>query len=936
VNHLNNRQAAWIIERTEEGVSLRVANPKTAEKDLDYRKFSGALRTVVREFMTLYQTRQGKITFWEQQWLAVADPPPELVRLAAEAGVLYDAKEHSVRQKSGVYRCALVINETGNAGHLVETGNLADAGARVDAVNLGAKYCLLNDENAVEAETFLLLSPSLALSGGFLYETEYVSQEALQFQFDGTTVVKKTDLPMFLSLTLSRVPDLTVLYEDWTVEKAHAVRALPALVFMEIDKYHYLHICPVNYLRAFPPEFLENEGIVTAVELIAERKIIRVSEIVFADLPRDVFREMLYKGRSKKVMQTKIYEEKGHFILEPEFAAHFIGEKILDLAEHFVLLETHVLASYKIRLGKPKLRISAGMGTDFLAGKGDIEFEGTRFSFASFMDEYKSAACVTLLDGSRGIPDKKTMDRLSRLISRLKGEEVEVSRFDLAFLEEDETVFAEGPAWAEARRFFTNYHTFADINPDLSVSNGKLRPYQEEGVKWLCYLGQYRMGACLADEMGLGKTVQIISLLKNVFQQNATGKVLILCSKSLIYNWAAELEKFAPELPFVVHYGQKRDTVHLKQDKFSIIITSYITLQKDFTELVEVEFLYLILDEAQAIKNSATRTAMSVVRLKAQNRIAISGTPIENNLMDLYSLFRFLLPGFFGSKDHFAFQYLTPIQVDNNENALQDLKRRIGPFVLRRLKRAVLKDLPPKSEEIVYIDLDEDHLRYYHQKRIEMRKLFDKLVNEKSFAKASFILLKAMTALRQAATVPESLGGIESISVKRRYLQEKVVELCENGHKCIIFTNFLACVQLVSADLAARGIGNITMTGETSDRQTLVRRFQTDSTVKVFVMTLKTGGTGLNLTAADYIFIVDPWWNAAAESQAVDRAHRIGQANPVFCYKLIARDTIEERILALQVRKQELVASILSDDPASMRKLSPEDIDYLLGGGDAW
>jgi superfamily II DNA or RNA helicase len=922
-NRLNNSQAALVIDRAEEGVVLRAANPKTAEKDFDYRKFSGVLRAVVREFLTLYQTRRGRISFWERQWMAVADPPSELVRLAAEAGILFDAEGNPVRQLNGVYRCALAMRETGNAG--VETGNLA------------AKYCLVNNENTVVVEGFLLLSPNLALSNGFLYETEYVGQDALRVPFEGTTVVKKADLPVFLSLTLSKIPDLTVLYEDWTVEKARAVKALPALVFIEIDKYNYLHVRPLNYLRAFPPEFLENEGIVMAAAIVAEEKIIRVSEIVFADSPRTMFREMLSKSNKSKSKEAAscIYEEKGLFMLEPAFAASFIGEKILELSDRFVMLETQVLASYKIRTGKPSLRISAGLGTDFLVGKGEIEFEGTRFSFASFMDEYKQSACVTLLDGTRVIPDRKTMDRLERLISRLKGEEVQVSRFDLAFLEQDETVFAEGEAWAEARKFFVNYHSFADIKPDLSIANGKLRPYQEDGVKWLIYLGQYNMGACLADEMGLGKTVQIISLLKNVFQQNANGKVMILCSKSLVFNWAAELEKFAPELPFIVHYGQTRDMVHLKQDGFSIIITSYITLQKDFTELAEVEFLYLILDEAQAIKNISTRTTMSVVRLKARNRIAISGTPIENNLMDLYSLFRFLLPGFFGSRQECAFKYLTPIQVDNDETALLDLKRRIEPFVLRRLKRAVLKDLPPKSEEIVYIDLDEDHLRYYHQRREEMKELFLKLLDEKSFNKASLVILKALTALRQAATVPESLGGIENISAKRQYLLEKVMELCENGHKCIIFTNFLACVQHISADLTANGIGNITMTGETSDRQALVRRFQTESQTKAFVMTLKTGGTGLNLTAADYIFIMDPWWNAAAESQAVDRAHRIGQTNPVFCYKLIARDTIEERILQLQVRKKELVASILSDDPEALRKFSEEDIDYLLGGGDA-
>jgi superfamily II DNA or RNA helicase len=915
VGRLNNNAIAWVVERTSDGTVLRLKDDKYAEKGLDYRKYAGVLRTVVREFAALYQAQGADFYFSTWSGAGIVDPPAALVRFAADAGALYDTDGRVVRKKDGIFRCALRLDETN------------------DDLRLNARHYLVDDADAVAAEQFMMVAPSLALGDGFLYDTEYLGSDALFHPFHGITVVKKTDLSVFLSFTMSRVPGLTVFYEGWSVKKSPAVSALPALIFLEIDKHDYLHIRPVNYLRAFPPEFLENEGVVTAVELREQEKVIRVSEIIVTDSPDDMLRDLMFKGNAKDD-KANVYEENGHFVLEPAFAARFIGERILDLADRFVLLETQVLASYKVKIGKPKLRFSAKTGIDYLGGKADIEFANKRFSFAAFMEEYKKNACVTLYDGEKGIPDKKTMDRLERLIAQLKGEAVAISRFDLAFLTNDETATAEGAAWDEAKQFFTNYHLIADLKPDLSIANGKLRPYQEDGVRWLTYLGQYNMGACLADEMGLGKTVQIIALLKNVYQNNRTGKVMILCTKSLVYNWAAELEKFAPELPFVVHYGQKRDTVHLRQDEFSIIITSYITVQKDLAALAGIEFLYLILDESQNIKNITTRTTMSVMRLKARNRIAISGTPIENNLMDLYSLFRFLHPDFFGSREEFTKSYLTPIQTHGIAEALFDLKLRIEPFVLRRLKRDVLKDLPPKSEEIVYIDLDEDHLHYYHQRRIELRELFIGLMKEQTFSESTMVIFKALTTLRQVATVPESTGGLEKRSAKRQYVLEKVVELCENGHKCIIFTNFLASVRLVSADLDAHGIGNVTMTGETSDRQALVRRFQTEPDVKVFVMTLKTGGAGLNLTAADYIFIIDPWWNAAAEAQAVDRAHRIGQLNPVFCYKLIARDTIEERILQLQQRKKALVESILSDDVGSMRQFSAEDIDYLLGDDD--
>jgi superfamily II DNA or RNA helicase len=914
MGRLNNNSIAWIIDRPSDDVFL-LLHDKYSEKDLDYRKYAGALRTAVREFSLLYEARQPQFHTDDWEQLAIINPPAALVQFAADAGALFDAEGSAVRKMNGVHRCAMRLDETN------------------DDLRLNARYCLMDDADVVVTDDFMLVAPSLALGGGFLYDTEYLGNDAPGHEFHGATVVKKADLAVFLSLVLSRVPGLVVFYEGWSIEESRAVRAQPALVFTEIDEHDYLHVRPLNYLKTFPPAFLEDEGVVTAVELHESEKRIRVSEIVFADAPADMLREMMFKGKSKDA-KANVYEENGFFMLEPAFAANFIGEKILELADRFVLLETQVLASYKVTIAKPRLRLSAKSGIDYLEGEADIEFANKRFSFAAFLDEYKRNACVTLFDGAKGIPDKKTMERLERLISRLKGEKVEASRFDLAFLTSDETVAVEGAAWDEAKQFFTNYHLIADLKPDLSIENGKLRPYQEEGVRWLCYLGQYNMGACLADEMGLGKTVQIISLLRNVYQNNRTGKVMILCTKSLVYNWASELEKFAPELPFVVHYGQKRDTVHLRQDEFSIVITSYITVQKDLAAFAGIEFLYLILDESQNIKNISTQTTMSVMRLKARNRIAISGTPIENNLMDLYSLFRFLLPGFFGSREEFTRSYLTPIQTHGIADALFDLKLRIAPFVMRRLKRNVLKDLPPKSEEIVYIDLDDDHIRYYHQRRIELRELFTGLMKKQSFSESTMVLFKALTTLRQVATVPESVGGLEKESAKRQYLLEKVVELCENGHKCIIFTNFLASVRLISTDLTARGIGNVVMTGETADRQALVNRFQTEDEVKAFVMTLKTGGAGLNLTAADYIFIMDPWWNGAAEAQAVDRAHRIGQLNPVFCYKLIARDTIEERILQLQQRKKELVESILSDDAGSMRKFTAEDIDYLLGDTD--
>jgi len=350
----------------------------------------------------------------------------------------------------------------------------------------------------------------------------------------------------------------------------------------------------------------------------------------------------------------------------------------------------------------------------------------------------------------------------------------------------------------------------------------------------------------------------------------------------------------------------------------------------------KIQFLYIILDESQNIKNLTTQTTAAVLSLKAAHKLAMSGTPVENNLGELYSLFRFLNPAFFGSEKMFAQRYLHPIQDSGDEEAMQDLRSRIYPFMLRRLKRDVLKDLPAKTEETTYIELEETHLAVYHRRRQEYKQLIDGIMgskgfNKNNFGQSSFLVFKALTELRRLASVPEADGEYGGPSAKRQYLKDMVSELVQNDHKCLIFTNFLATVDLVSEDLAAMGIPNITMTGATVDRQSLVRRFQTDNSVKAFIMTLKTGGMGLNLTAADYIFIFDPWWNSAAETQAIDRAHRIGQANPVFCYRLIAKDTIEERIMELQKRKTDLAGALLSDDAGSLKALTPEDVTFLVG-----
>ncbi|MDR3341867.1 MAG: DEAD/DEAH box helicase [Treponema sp.] len=929
----------FIIGREENRTFFRFHSSKSGGQLPDFRRYTGIQREVLREFLARKHERElSYIIDFDgtgEDGYTLFNPDDRLIEQALSVGLLRNPQGAVLTAAEGGFRCALHI-ETITENHVTvslvlrdESGFPIAMGRKPEIKKAGAQ-----DDGSVHPGPtyFYTLSPGLAVCKDTVYHIE-----DLGLRWAETDRVyarlQKSELPTFLSLIFSGFTSLELMYEGWTLKRIRPASALPALLFMEIDQYGYLHVRPISFLRGFPPLFLENEDIVTVTELDETAKIIGIAEVIFPEAPEDQFRNLLFRGK-KTLARNSLHEENGRFIIAPEFATTFFEENIIELSQRFVLLESQVLAGYKLSFSTPRIRFSMGKGIDYLSGNAEVEIEGQIFSFARFMAEYRKSSCITLADGSRSFPDKRTMDRLDRLVSQIKGEDtVELSYFDIPLLLQDESIEIEGAAWEEARPFFTEYNTIGKRSGQWSLENGTLRPYQEYGVRWLDYLRQYRMGACLADEMGLGKTIQVIALLRALKEAGKTGNCLILCPKSLVYNWTAEFDRFSPGFPYQVHYGSTRDVSALETGEgvFRVILSTYATLRRDVEDFQKMEFLYIILDESQNIKNLATQTTAAVLSLNAQHRLAMSGTPVENNLAELYSLFRFLNPSFFGSERMFTQRYLRPIQDNDDEEALKDLKSRIYPFMLRRLKRDVLKDLPDKTEETAYIELEETHLAIYHQRRQEYKGLIDNIIAKGEVAKSSIIIFKALAELRRMASVPESDGEYAGPSAKRQYLKDMIVELVENGHKCLIFTNFLASVDLVSEDLAAMGIPNLTMTGATMDRQTLVRRFQTDNAVKAFIMTLKTGGIGLNLTAADYIFILDPWWNSAAETQAIDRSHRIGQVNPVFCYRLIARDTIEERILELQKRKTDLAGALLSDDAGSLKSLSPEDVAYLVG-----
>ena len=461
-----------------------------------------------------------------------------------------------------------------------------------------------------------------------------------------------------------------------------------------------------------------------------------------------------------------------------------------------------------------------------------------------------------------------------------------------------------------------------------------LRDYQHEGLNWLQLLRDAGFGAVLADDMGLGKTVQALA---HILVEKASGRMdapcLIIAPTSVLYNWEAECRKFAPSLKIHVSHGTGRAEHFEDFAKYDLIVTSYPLLSRDGEALLKHRFHFLILDEAQFVRNHKT-IASRVVRLfKAHQRIALSGTPLENNLDDLWSLFSFVMPGLLGSHGVFRTYFRRPIEKAGSAVARRVLARRIAPFLLRRTKDEVALELPPKTEMIQRIELTPAQKELYETVRASSEDRVREAIKDKGLARSHIIVLDALLKMRQVCCHPQLLKldaakGITE-SAKLAALDEMVVEMVSEGRRILLFSQFTSMLKLIEAMLEKRKIGFVKITGSTKDRKTPVADFQ-EGKAPVFLISLKAGGTGLNLTAADTVIHFDPWWNPAAENQATDRAHRIGQNKPVFVYKFIANGTVEETILAMQERKKDLIDGLLGDQKEALSKWGEDDLENLF------
>ncbi|MCU1350540.1 MAG: Superfamily helicase, family [Acidobacteria bacterium] len=456
----------------------------------------------------------------------------------------------------------------------------------------------------------------------------------------------------------------------------------------------------------------------------------------------------------------------------------------------------------------------------------------------------------------------------------------------------------------------------------------ELRPYQRAGLGWLQFLRTAGVGGCLADDMGLGKTVQALALLESVRAAGGDRPSLVVAPRSLLFNWAAEVKKFAPRLRVLEHHGTDRNRTVDAFAGYDIILTTYATMRLDVTQLAEVDFEYVILDEAQAIKNASSLVAKASRLLRGRHRLALSGTPIENHLGELWSLFEFLNPGLLGSSRSFSRTFASKTAPPERRNALA---RALRPLILRRTKEQVAPELPERIEQTLYCELEGKQRRDYDDLREHYRAALLGRIKKSGLDKSRMAVLEALLRLRQAACHPGLIDPrADASSAKTDLLLEELSEVLDGGHRALVFSQFTSFLAIVRRELEARKIPYLYLDGKTRDRQAVVEEFQGENGPPLFLISLKAGGLGLNLTNADYIFLLDPWWNPAVEAQAIDRAHRIGRVRPVVAYRIIARDTVEEKILELQSRKRELAESIISEDNSVLRKLELEDIELLL------
>lgn len=698
--------------------------------------------------------------------------------------------------------------------------------------------------------------------------------------------------------------------------------------------------------------YLDRDGF----DILADVRFIYGEQIVNPFLPR-----IKTPAASEKLLIREINNEEA--ILDilgmadfkvKEGKVHLSGDdNIYEFVFKLVpLLQEHASVFYSESLKNMKLKASMSFSARFRLNTDSnmLEFgfnaEGIdRSELADIIASLlKKKKYYQLKNGSFINLDSKEFTQLNDFIEKLdvapqqlENEFIEIPRFRAAYLDQNirESGIHNIERNAAFKEFVQNIREPEDMSFLLpSGLKGTLRDYQKFGFKWLKTLDFYKLGGILADDMGLGKTIQLIALLLSSKLEKGPSPTLVIVPTSLVFNWCAELDKFAPSLKYTAVIGNKEERLRLigNSSDYDVIITSYPLIRRDIEQYLAHRFRYCIIDEAQHIKNPASRNAKSVKEIKAETRFALTGTPMENNLYELWSIFDFVLPGYLYSYNRFNDKYVQPASGEDGSESLKDLGRQIRPFILRRLKKDVLNELPEKIENTMLADLTDEQKKLYLAYLHDIKGELTKEIAEAGFEKSRIRILAALTRLRQLCCHPALfVEDYQGESGKMQLLEEILQESIEGGHRILLFSQFTGMLQLVKKRLEALKITHLYLDGSTpvTERGYLVNSFN-EGLGKVFLISLKAGGTGLNLTGADTVIHFDPWWNPAVEDQATDRSYRIGQKKSVYVMKLVARGTIEEKILALQDKKRELIDAVIQPGETLLSKMTQDELQALF------
>ncbi len=951
---ITGKEIFFMIKQGENDAYIIPVDKKMKPVEADFHYYTGDTAQLLRSLASIKDEMAFQISWNDES-------EGNEVSLNQNAHLLYQ-----------LIRCKNIVDESGNSITVYPDTTILQLNLRKDGTTIVPKLVIAAESDASEKENLTEKNDNVSGGEGIIVEEETAKAEKQKqeetkqqeqaptgnvcFLSDSFVIASSVIYPIasvgdnykqlnyflspftesmleqYLSVFFSFIENVQVVYEDYEVEfSENDVIPTPSLSFEKIDADKTLFLRLMESVKGLPLDFVQQFDLSMVASLSLDRKIKvkRLSHLPVNETIAALKKEIVSYAPNKSA-QKDVYVEDNLFIIPEETAGPFLLHALPQLIRTYQLVGAEKLRQYKVKPVMPKLNINLSSGIDFLEGDATLDVDNEQFTLQQILQQYNSKKYIQLSDGNRAIIDDGYMRRLERIFKQKKGKDgkVKVSFFDLPEIEDLINGPLEGEAFKHHREVYEGFNHLAEKKLKTPNLQAKLRPYQSEGIKWIKYLYDNNLGGCLADDMGLGKTVQTIGVLTLIYPK-VKKPTLIVMPRSLLFNWQNELQKFAPQLTVYTYYAGDRDIKEAM--KHQIILTTYAIVRNDIKEFSKKNFHYVILDESQNIKNMTTQTTQAALLLHADHRMALSGTPVENNLTELYSLFRFLNPTMFGTLDDFNSRYATPIQRDNDKDTLLSLRKKIFPFMLRRLKKDVLKDLPDRIEQTLFVEMNPEQHDFYERRRQYYFNQVRQTIATEGIQKSQFIMFQALNELRRIASIPESLSDNHIKSPKLDLLTDTLLEAVANGHKVVVFFNFIAGIEQLSDRLDQNGIDYACMTGSTRDRRSIVERFQNDPQCRVMLMTLKTGGVGLNLTAADTVFIFEPWWNKAAEEQAINRLHRFGQKAKVLSYSLITQQTIEEKIQLLQQQKAELFEGLIGADSSSSKQLSEDDINFILG-----